>query len=161
MMRKSQPQRVVTATEDLTLPIRFWQKVEMTDGCWLWTGANSGCRGPYGVIWDGTRRVRAHRYSYEAAYGPIPAGLVLDHLCRTPLCVRPSHLEPVTQAENILRGDAPGPKAIRLNRCKHGHEYTPENTLWRGDGHRECKTCNRTSSRRNKARARAIRRAAS
>jgi hypothetical protein len=45
----------------------------------------------------------AHRVSYEAAYGPIPAGLHIDHLCRVRKCVRPEHLEAVTQGENNLR----------------------------------------------------------
>jgi len=35
--------------------------------------------------------------------GPIPDGLHLDHLCANPPCVRPDHLEPVTQAENNRR----------------------------------------------------------
>lgn len=47
---------------------------------------------------------RAHRYAYELAYGPIAEGLVIDHLCRNKPCVRPDHLEAVTNAENIRRG---------------------------------------------------------
>jgi hypothetical protein len=44
-----------------------------------------------------------HRERYEREVGPIPEGLHIDHLCRVPHCVRPSHLEPVTNAENIRR----------------------------------------------------------
>jgi hypothetical protein len=44
-----------------------------------------------------------HRHVYEELVGPIPEGLVLDHLCRETLCCRPSHLEVVTLAENSAR----------------------------------------------------------
>jgi hypothetical protein len=41
---------------------------------------------------------------YEHHVGPIPDGLVIDHLCRVHNCVNPEHLEPVTPAENTRRG---------------------------------------------------------
>lgn len=81
---------------------RFWAKVAVSDGCWLWTGATNE-RG-YGHIVRAGRFVQAHRAAYELAGGEIPEGLVLDHLCREPRCVRPSHLEPVTHRENLARG---------------------------------------------------------
>lgn len=81
--------------------VRFWQKVERTDECWLWTGAvnDSG----YGAIWDGYRLVYAHRLSYEMHGGAIPEGLDLDHLCGNRVCVRPEHLEPVPHRLNVQR----------------------------------------------------------
>jgi len=90
---------------------RFWSKVRLCprDGCWLWTGApNADGYGRFqrrlatGVY----RMVKAHRYAYELLVGPIPEGLTLDHLCLHRLCVRPSHLEPVTNAENVRRRHA-------------------------------------------------------
>lgn len=70
--------------------------------CWIWQryiGPNG-----YGRIhWNG-RQTEAHRAYYERYVGPIPAGLHIDHLCRTPACVNPTHLEPVTLAENSRRG---------------------------------------------------------
>ncbi len=48
----------------------------------------------------------AHRAMYEQMVGPIPEGLVLDHLCKQPPCIRPEHLEPVTIAENTRRSAA-------------------------------------------------------
>lgn len=149
--KKSAPETRYIDGFALTLPRRVWDKITVTEGCWTWTGAGSGGSDPYGVTWDGERRVKAHRLTYEAAYGPIGEGLVLDHLCRTHLCVNPTHLEPVTNAENVMRGNAPGPLATRTNRCKRGHEYTPENTKNRSDGYRECRTCMREASRRYKA----------
>lgn len=71
--------------------------------CHVWTRA-VGSHG-YGHRKIEGRTVLAHRHSYEQEYGPIPEGLVVDHLCRQRLCVRASHLEAVTIAENIRRGD--------------------------------------------------------
>jgi hypothetical protein len=85
---------------------RFWPKVQKTETCWLWMAGTD--RKGYGVIGQGRRPARmlqAHRVAYELCVGAIPEGLVLDHLCRNPPCVNPSHLEPVTNRENILRGE--------------------------------------------------------
>lgn len=81
---------------------RFWEKVEKTETCWLWTGGKSGPG--YGVIWANGRLAPAHRVSLILAGSPPSADLEVDHLCRVPLCVRPDHLEPVTHAENMRRG---------------------------------------------------------
>lgn len=149
-----------------SLPERFWRKVGfegpkvLDTPCWVWSGANSGSARPYGVSWDGERRIKAHRWAWSSVHGPIPAGIELDHLCKTTLCVRPSHLEPVTSAENIRRGGAPGPRAVRENTCKRGHPFTPDNTYVRGEKWRECITCKRVASREQKRRKRLARKAA-
>jgi hypothetical protein len=93
---------------------RFWAKVDKTDGCWQWTAATSDVG--YGIFWTGKRLVQAHRWSWEQANGPIPAGLHIDHLCHNTdaecfggndcphrRCVNPAHLEPVTQQQNMAR----------------------------------------------------------
>lgn len=91
--------------QERTREERFFQFCTPGDGCWEWTGARQpDGRYDYGMFWDGTRAVRAHRFAYELLVGPIPVGLELDHLCRNPPCVNPAHLEPVTHAENIRRG---------------------------------------------------------
>ena len=72
--------------------------------CWVWQRARS--RTGYGQASDGKMMRPAHRIYYERAYGEMPGGLVLDHLCRVRACVNPSHLEPVTRRENALRGKA-------------------------------------------------------
>ena len=89
---------------------RFWDKVEPepTTGCWLWSASistgDSHTGGGYGRLWNGERVVLAHRLSYEHFVGPVPEGLVLDHLCETRACVNPVHLEPVSRRENMHRG---------------------------------------------------------
>lgn len=81
---------------------RFWSKVEKGENCWLWRGEVIG-RTRYGTFRVRRHHVMAHRWSYEQEIGPIPMGYQIDHLCRTALCVRPDHLEAVTQAENLKR----------------------------------------------------------
>lgn len=124
---------------------RFWEKVDRTGGCWIWTAAEDGKGyGAFGVAEGLT--VKAHRFAYEDLAGPVPAGLQLDHLCRNRLCVNPDHLEPVTNRENTIRGLAPSTNAARLKartHCKYGHEFTAENTRLTREGWRDCRACRR------------------
>lgn len=74
-------------------------------GCWIWLGRSS--RNGYGRISvKGTER-QVHRILWAIEQGPIPHGLVLDHLCRNRYCVNPNHLEAVTVRTNTLRGVGP------------------------------------------------------
>lgn len=122
---------------------RLWEKVDKTDTCWLWTGF---CIGGYGVIGEWDKSFMAHRLAYELLIGPIPDGLVIDHLCRVRNCVNPDHLEPVTLAENIRRGEVGRHNATKTV-CPQGHEYTEVNTYWYR-GTRSCRTCGREKQRR-------------
>lgn len=79
---------------------RFWKHVNKTESCWLWTGPSTGSGNRYGQAFSNGKKVRAHRVSYEMEYGPIPPGMVIDHTCHAPKCVRPSHLQAVTQKQN-------------------------------------------------------------
>lgn len=78
--------------------------------CWLWLGSKSSYG--YGIYVLNGKSIPAHRYAYERFNGPIPKGLQIDHLCRVKNCVNPTHLEVVTQLENIRRG-VPYRKKIR------------------------------------------------
>lgn len=123
--------------------------VDPATGCHVW----SRSKNPLGYGRVGGRL--AHRLTYEAAKGPIPRGLVLDHLCRNPSCCNPDHLEPVTQRENIMRGL--GLAAVNASRvvCVHGHPFDGANTYRPPRGSRECKTCRREADRRRNPRRRA------
>lgn len=128
---------------------RFWSKVYITespDECWTWAASRD--RKGYGRFPVGPRNNQvntgAHRTAYEMARGPISSRLVIDHLCRNPACVNPSHLEPVTQRENDVRGDGGKWQALKT-KCPVGHEYSPGNTYKTPRGHRECRTCRQAS----------------
>lgn len=141
--------------DDARLPARFWSKVApcpMT-GCWLWIGSCNETF--YGSFWLGGRLRKAHRVAYEALVGPIPAGLHLDHLCRTPPCVNPTHLEAVTPNENWTRGRlGMNPASQEHNRrkthCSQGHSFTAQNTYRDELDRRRCRRCaaDRASRRR-------------
>jgi hypothetical protein len=139
-MVKGAPKKFARGHYHPPVEARFWAKVEKLgpDDCWIWNGATSA---GYGHFHFGDTHVLAHRWSYEQAIGTIPNGLQLDHLCRTPACVNPDHLEPVTLAENVLRGISLSAKNARKTHCKHGHELTPENTYVRPSGFRNCRAC--------------------
>lgn len=75
--------------------------------CHLWRNNRS-----YGTFEGRT----AHRVALELVGVEIPRGYHVDHLCRRPPCVRPSHLEPVTPGENFRRGDHGNAMTSRLGR---------------------------------------------
>lgn len=142
--------RGTTADPRLSPEDRFWLRVER-DGpipehrpnlghCWLWTGARNDLG--YGRFYVGPGELtQAHRFAYELLVGPLPNGLVPDHLCRVPPCVRPSHLEVVTSRENTVRGNGWGGVNARKTHCPRGHAYDEANTYRNPRGARECRAC--------------------
>lgn len=129
-----------------SLEDRFLDKVELADDCWFWQAATD--RDGYGWFKVHGRMTYAHRFSYEYFIGPIPDGLVIDHLCRNPSCVNPDHMEPVTNRVNIFRGDTPARRNKEKTHCIHGHPFTPENTAITRKGERVCRTCSRAACNR-------------
>lgn len=123
-----------------TLLERMTPKTQvLPNGCWQWIGNKTGLG--YGYIkCDGRRRL-AHRVAYELHRGPIPDGLVLDHLCRHSWCVNPYHLEAVTQGENTRRGVGISVRNARKTHCPQGHPYSGNNVRYHANGDRICRTC--------------------
>src|SRR5258708_31744488 len=138
---------------------RFWPKVDKNGPipehrpelgpCWLWLGYitpnTADNRGGYGRFWlyrpgKPFKQIPAHRYAYELLVGPIGDGLEPDHLCRNRSCVNPSHVEPVTRRENVLRGGNPQAINARKTHCNQGHPLSGDN-LRMENGSRRCRTC--------------------
>jgi hypothetical protein len=132
---------------DQRVPQRIWERVvEDESGCWLWQALIN--TNGYGAVTIDGRSWGAHRFMCTALVGDIRTGLHLDHLCRVRHCCNPAHLEPVTPAENIRRGETGKWQADKTH-CPAGHEYAEENTYRTtrktgrkaGSVERICKTC--------------------
>lgn len=120
--------------------VRFWSRVDRRDpsACWPWMGwkDHAGYGGfSSGTTTEGVATSPAHRIAYILVRGPIPDGLVLDHLCRNPGCVNPSHLDPVTSGENTRRS----PLVVK-DACVNGHPYA-EGSFYLDRGRRQCRAC--------------------
>ena len=73
-------------------------------GCIEWTGSSES-KG-YGQIRIDGKLVKAHRFAWEIANGPIPAGMLVLHSCDNPRCVNPDHLRVGTHVDNMADMDA-------------------------------------------------------
>lgn len=129
----------------MNLPDHFTRKT-IQSTCTVWIGATNS-KG-YGLVVIDGREQLAHRIAYEAEHGPIPDGLVIDHLCRVRNCVRLDHLEPVTSAENNRRGRAA--RALQVgDTCQNGHDIREGDLYIKpSSGATECAHCRRLSNQR-------------
>lgn len=141
-----------------TAETRFWSHVDASGDCWIWTGTLSPSG--YGrFFWTENREARngrAHRWVWEHLVGPIPPGYTIDHLCKNLVCVNPDHLEPVTAAVNVLRGESFVARNRRKVQCHRGHWFTHDNTYVDKTGRRHCRICSRDTMRAIRARKVAV-----
>jgi HNH endonuclease len=137
--------------ERLLSRVIFEDEAFPENGCWFWTGALTD-RG-YASFSSGYKSYNAHRWLYQWKYGPLPATLQLDHLCRNRHCINPDHLEPLTQKEHSARTPENSSWFTSPTHCKYGHELTPENVYLypnaNGRFARHCRTCRRLRQRKD------------
>ena len=135
-----------------TLEHRFGSKAIYNEesGCIEWVGYLT-YKG-YGRFRLGKREIPAHRAALILNGTPPPEQLSVDHLCRNRRCVTPEHLEPVTNRENILRGNGATARHARQTHCKRGHPLVGKNlqaTRLR-NGERICVACKNDRNSRNR-----------
>lgn len=139
-------------TRQRVLTHQIYPRLRFGDGCWTWTGYRDA-KG-YGVVRIGGRggkNFKVHRWVYCFVNGPMPEGLVTDHLCRNRACCNPRHLQAVSPWLNAHRGVGQGAINAAKLECPRGHPYTQENTRITY-GRRRCRTCQRLArSARRKA----------
>lgn len=98
---RSQPSALTIAarTGDADAVIRILLTSTTPSGeCRIWTGRQD-TKG-YPRVYAGGRQHAVHRLVAEATHGPLH-GEPVHHRCATPLCVEPTHLQPVSERENI------------------------------------------------------------
>lgn len=127
---------------------RFEAKVDRSGICAQWIGCRMS--GGYGTFTFEGRHIYAHRFAYIAAFGAIPPGLQIDHLCRNRACVRIDHLEAVTPEEN-------GRRASTIEgACGRGHPKTAQHGRMKDRRHEQgpcwvCRTCKNVAQRIRRA----------
>ena len=135
--------------QSIPLEKRFWEKVQRSDGCWIWT-AHVGFDG-YGRIGVGRSCRKAPRVCWQICFGEIPVGVYVLHTCDNKLCVRPDHLYLGNNSDNMKDRSARGRTNNFLGRqthCKLGHEFSGSNLSVRykpseNRTYRECVECRR------------------
>lgn len=113
----------------LTLEDRFWEKVDRksSDECWNWLGGIH--MNGYGGFNDGTKSMKAHRFSWILFYGEIPEGKLICHKCDNRKCVNPNHLFLGTQKDNIQDRIRKGRSKYAVGERHGNHKLTKETVL--------------------------------
>jgi len=98
---KRKPKRAETAND------LYLRAVSMPNGCLEWQGAITATTG-YGKVRFRGKVIDAHRASWIAANGDVPARMDICHTCDNRKCIRPNHLFLGTRSDNMLDASRKG-----------------------------------------------------
>lgn len=73
-------------------------QVDPDSGCHIWKPTETSEN--YGSFRQGNKTILVHRAAWELENGPIPAGMIIDHLCHNRACANVEHLRLVSRTEN-------------------------------------------------------------
>lgn len=132
---------------------RILKRTKPEGDCLMWLGFKYQSRGStswYGSTNYHARNWRVHRLVAHLTQRPAKTGECVMHTCDNSLCVNPAHLSYGTLQENLRDAKLKGSYRYHESHyktCKHGHEFTPENTYVTKQGFRQCKECARRIGR--------------
>lgn len=101
----------------LSMADTFAKWVKKTDGCWGWTGATD--KDGYGIFTYEGKTYRAPKVALALDGRPVPPGKLACHHCDNPICIRPDHLYPGTQLQNMA-------DAVKRNRLRPRTKLTAD-----------------------------------
>jgi hypothetical protein len=117
------------------------ERVAVSSGCWIWTGARS--KEGYGVLRTEAGQRTAPRLFWESFVGPIPEGYNVRSR-KLPACVGKACCNP--EHHRLL-----GPvEETALTTCNAGHLLTPDNVVIEnrnGRPFKRCRICRREAWR--------------
>jgi hypothetical protein len=126
-----------------SLSDRFWQKVQKTDGCWLWTASTVNGYGQIGVFSRGHDPMLAHRVAWELSTGEtLTDDITILHACDVRACVRNDDegvydvggaLLP--RRGHLVKGTIPDNNLDMMLKGRASHASNPTQTRARGERH--------------------------
>lgn len=78
---------------------RYSHKIIINGECHEWVGGKNG--NGYGRVSINGKMHYVHRLAFEEAFGTIPDGLLIDHICHNRCCVNTKHLRLANGQQNM------------------------------------------------------------
>lgn len=142
--RRSQCEKPERAPAELLAEVSSCAPI--SDRCTLWHGSKN--KWGYGTTKYRGKPMNYHRAEWIRKVGEIPAGFDVHHLCGNRLCIKISHLQPMTHRENLLASDTIPGRNARKTHCPRGHQYKEPNIRFSKDGSRNCRACEKIRPRK-------------